>query len=147
MIKSLWVKVFHILIGLLLMASFSEPVWAQDNLEALAQGDYLKRENASERMTAMGNDLMGDRIDLNTGALSFQHTDISLPGNSNLEVAITRSRTPNFPFPHIDAGTSRVLKGHYAGGLDKSSAFSDWTLEVPKISMTVPIEANSEGGV
>ena len=32
----------------------------------------------------------GDNVDIDTGALSFQHTDVSLPDNSGLPVTISR---------------------------------------------------------
>lgn len=40
--------------------------------------------------TALGYDLMGDSIDLDTGTLTFRHTDISIPGNSALPVRLGR---------------------------------------------------------
>lgn len=35
----------------------------------------------------------GVKVGFHTGTLSFQHTDISLPGNSRLPVALGRSLT------------------------------------------------------
>ena len=66
--------------------------------EAYFDMDVLKRASVEERLQAMGNTLLGDQIDPNTGSFSFAHTDISLPGNSGLEVAIRRTR--NFGDPY-----------------------------------------------
>jgi len=71
--------------------------------EASIVAEYIERANVTERLQALGDDLMGDSIDLNTGSVSFQHVDVSLPGNSGLEVAIRRTREPGFVFPHLDA--------------------------------------------
>ena len=55
--------------------------------------EWHKRQNAEERMQAHGHDLLGDSIDPATGGISFETTDVSLPGNSALPVAITRSQS------------------------------------------------------
>ena len=72
--------------------------------------------NADQRLTTFGNDLLGDQIDPNTGAISFEHTDISLPGNSKLEVALRR----------------RVSQGWlYDEGVN--AEFGNWEHLVPRI--------------
>ena len=133
--------------AMLFVAMFlvSSPAAAQN--DSILELDSLKRENIDERLTAYGNDLMGDKIDLNTGALSFEHVDVSIPGNSNLEVAIRRTRTIDFPFPHLDAVAQAALNDHYATALTKSSPLSDWDLEIPKISLTIPIPIDRHGVV
>jgi hypothetical protein len=55
--------------------------------------DYLTRQGVDERLAADDVNLLGDQIDLNTGAVVFEHTDVSLPGNSHLEVAVRRLKT------------------------------------------------------
>ena len=69
------------------------------------------------RLSAHDFELMGDAIDPNTGSVSFQHVDVSLPGNSNLEVALRRSRRQGELFWN-----------------ENQMAFGDWTIEIPMIS-------------
>ena len=54
--------------------------------------EWEKHQNADQRLTAFGDDLMGDGIDPHTGGITFEHTDIVLPGNSGLDVSIRRRR-------------------------------------------------------
>ena len=75
------------------------------------QGQLIR---GSRGVTALGDQLFGDRVDLYTGALSFSQTDISLPGNSGLEVAVRRQYTAGRKF----------IVGH----------FGDWDLDLPRIS-------------
>ena len=78
--------------------------------------EWEKRQNVDERLRAYGTDLLGDGIDPHTGAISFQHTDVELPGNTHLEVAIRR----------------KIFQGEF---YNKSEAveFGDWQLDVPRI--------------
>jgi len=89
---------------------------------ALAQGkapweEYGKRIKASESVSPLGSNLFGDQVSLSNGALSFSITDVSLPGNSGLPVALTR--------------TYQVRDQRYriADGM-----MFDWDVEVPSIS-------------
>lgn len=78
--------------------------------------EWDKRVDTGHRLATYGFDLLGDAIDQHTGDLSFQHTDVSLPGNSNLPVALSRSLTPGFFFhAEVDA------------------EFGDWHLNVPRL--------------
>ena len=72
--------------------------------------EYVERMDVSSRLTAHDHGLLGDSVDLNTGSVSFHHVDVSLPGNSGLEVAIRRSRSSGFPFAHLDQA-SRAAAG------------------------------------
>lgn len=81
--------------------------------------EWEKRQNAEERLTAFGDDLMGDQIDPHTGSLSFLQTDVSLPGNSGLPVAISRKRSQGL---------------HYHESVD--AEFGDWELVVPRLKVT-----------
>lgn len=80
---------------------------------------YLEGQSpvAPDAITAYGPDLFGDRINLFNGALSFEQTDLSLPGNSALPVALVRSTNP---------GRSAFIRGQ----------FGDWDLEVPRLGGT-----------
>lgn len=78
--------------------------------------EWEQRMDADQRLTAFGPDLLGDQIDPNTGAIVFEHTDVSLPGNSRLEVALRR----------------RLSQGYlYDEGVD--AEFGNWEHLVPRI--------------
>jgi RHS repeat-associated protein len=62
----------------------------------LPPGDIQARYNSYE-LDSHDDSLAGDHIDLDTGALSLSHTDISIPGNSALPVALTRTKSRNEP--------------------------------------------------
>jgi len=76
-----------------------------------------KRVNASENIAPAGNDLLGDKIGLEYGDLSFSNTDVSLPGNNALPVAITRT---------LSVGNRR--------GYHNDSMAADWEIDLPSIS-------------
>ncbi|NQZ11859.1 MAG: hypothetical protein HRT35_32300, partial [Algicola sp.] len=81
--------------------------------------NILERSKATPNVTAETTDLLGEQIDLNSGSISFKQVDVSLPGNSGLEVAIRR--------------TFRGKGGWGAGMAD----FSDWNLGIPHIHTTL----------
>jgi len=66
------------------------------------------------RLAPHGTDLMGDMVDKNTGGITFNHTDVSLPGNANLEVALHRKISQG-AFQHTP----------YQQG------FGDWVIDLP----------------
>jgi len=79
------------------MVVFAAPAFAQrgggaESGEALVFLEYAGRETVSERLRPHGVDLLGDQIDLNTGALAFEQIDISLPGNSRPPTHKTEAR-------------------------------------------------------
>ncbi|MEY3251388.1 MAG: Rhs family protein [Pseudomonadota bacterium] len=78
--------------------------------------EWEQRLDAEQRLTAFGPDLLGDQIDPNTGAISFEHTDVSLPGNSKLEVSLRR----------------RLSQG-YLYGEGVNAEFGNWEHLVPRI--------------
>ena len=82
------------------------------------------RQNIREDVTPYGVDLLGEQFDLATGTLSFNHTDVSLPGNNGLEVAIRRTLS-----------TAQTIR------FRPVNEFGDWELDVPKLEMLV--SANS----
>ena len=82
--------------------------------------EYLTRQGVDERLQSDGVDLLGDQIDPNTGSLVFRHTDVSIPGNSSLEVAVNRRRTGPRRYPLID-----------------EHEFADWEIEAPKMTIIV----------
>ena len=76
--------------------------------------DFKALGGMDSRLAPYGDDLMGDMIDKNTGGITFEHTDVSLPGNSSLEVAFRRKKgqgaVPYSPFQH---------------------GFGDWVIDLP----------------
>ncbi|MDP3086455.1 MAG: hypothetical protein Q8N44_22520, partial [Rubrivivax sp.] len=89
---------------------------AQELSVYVLQGQLTR---ASQNITSLGAELMGDRVNLYTGALEFQHGDISLPGNSALPVALGRRHT---------VGRDPIVQGE----------FGDWDLDVPHIRGVFP---------
>ena len=111
--RAAWLATCVITLGLVLQASTAS---AQDATVFLEQGQLVR---ASQNVTALGPDLMGDKVNLYTGALEFKHTDVSLPGNSALPVAVGRRYLTG------------ILRGSYYEGL-----FADWDLEIPHLHGT-----------
>ena len=84
--------------------------------------EWDKRQDVGERLAVYGMDLLGDSIDQHTGDISFRHTDISLPGNSGLQVALSR----------------KLTSGHfYRGSVDVE--FGDWTYDVPRLHVVTAV--------
>ena len=164
-----------LMLGLLTAVLNSAAVFAQDDDETeegailgdLANiWDFRRLSGADARLEPYGDDLMGDMIDKNTGTISFQHTDVSLPGNSGLEVAFRRKITQGSPYaspfqqgledwvldlpiahfqyvPEIHGGRDPVFsngcltRGHYVGhSIDVKASI---------YSVTVPPELHNSG--
>jgi RHS repeat-associated protein len=94
------------------LVALSGMAFAQEVNVSYLQGLLPKAETA---ITTLGPDLMGDRVNLFNGALEFEHTDVSIPGNSALPVSLTRR--------HV-AGRTVFIRG----------VFGDWDLETPRVS-------------
>ena len=91
-------------------------------LLAFAQVDYnaedAKRIKSAEVVGALGDDLFGESVNFYTGATSFRHTDLSLPGNGSLPMQVSRSR-----------GIEDLETKHNPLGRE----FGDWELDLPYI--------------
>ena len=96
-------------ISLLLMADAS----AQSAVGIPVEYDKL----IQSRVMALGNDLLGDRLDLYSGRLSFLQTDVELPGNSALQVGVSRSFSPR-----------------RSGETESVGHFGDWDLDLPYLT-------------
>jgi len=70
---------------------------------------------SGETVEPLGPDLMGDSINTYSGDVLFSHSDVSLPGNSALPVAVGRRRALGAPTTN-------------GGGL-----FGDWDLDIPHL--------------
>lgn len=91
--------------------------------------DWQKKQDQSGRLSALTVGLLGDKIDPHTGGISFEHTDVSLPGNSSLDVSIRRRIT--------------------SGGLYKPTVkaeFGDWELIAPRITVMTSSLSNYRTG-
>lgn len=80
--------------------------------------EYEKLVASSKQVAKLESTLLGDSVDLATGALSFSATDLSLKGNNQLPVALTRS----FAVTNRDDQDDR-----------NDLPFGDWDLDLPRI--------------
>ena len=81
--------------------------------------NWNKKLKEDNRLEFLGTDLFGDSIDPHTGGISFEVTDVDLPGNFPLSVSVKR----------------RIKQG----GLYHSTVntgFGDWQLVTPRIYAT-----------
>ncbi|HBF46602.1 MAG TPA: hypothetical protein DDW91_09085, partial [Shewanella frigidimarina] len=53
--------------------------------------NYGEMNNVETKVATLTTDLMGDSLDMNSGALSFTHTDVSIPGNFSIPVQVQRT--------------------------------------------------------
>jgi RHS repeat-associated protein len=90
--------------------------------------EWYVRSGAEARLEPMGDTLLGDSIDPDTGSLSFNHTDVSLPGNSGLRVAVSRTMNQGLLYKNTD-----------------THGFDSWDLDVPRITELVPLTAFGTG--
>ena len=81
---------------------------------------------ADEQLADAGGTSVGDIVDLFTGSLSFQQTDVSLPGNSVLPVDVTR---------HFDAGIRSALP------TTSNLPFGTWDFNIPRITAVLASNA------
>ena len=90
--------------------------------------EYGKKVGQSQQIGPLGDSLAGDQISYFTGALEFSATDVSLPGNFSLSVAVGRRFVvePSRDIAHSSAST----------GVWVQRAFGDWDLDIPYLSGT-----------
>lgn len=92
---------------------------ADDKIGFINNEELLQRLDVQDSITPETTDLLGESIDLNTGSLSFSNTDVSIPGNSQLPVQISRN-----------------FKGHQLP-FNSELEFGNWSLDIPHISSTI----------
>lgn len=78
--------------------------------------DWRERQDPSANLKAHDETLLGDSIDLQSGRLSFEQVDVSLPGNFSLPVEMRRRLNP-----------SQMQSGE----------FLDWQIAIPTISTKI----------
>ncbi len=90
--------------------------------------EILNRLEVNPEINAETTALLGEQIDLNTGSVSFTHTDVSLPGSSGLPVSISRTHKG----------------GNYS--FQNTLEFADWQLDIPSIQTTLLAGHSGFGG-
>ncbi|WP_426116091.1 RHS repeat domain-containing protein [Massilia sp. PWRC2] len=83
------------------------------------QGKLIR---APRDVARLGADLLGDKVNLYTGALEFVQTDVSLPGNSALPVSVGR----------------RLLVGQEGNA---AALFGKWDIEIPHMHGVFALQA------
>ena len=100
--------------------------------------EYKELVTSAQDVTALGAHPFGERVDLDSGALSFEVTDISVPGTGP---ALTLGRSLNTAEDSQDAVDA--ITG--AGGFWRP--FGDWDLSVPRIETNAAWQMGVEGWV
>jgi len=91
--------------------------------------EYKKLIQVSTTLQPLGEHPFGERVDLSTGALSFEETDVSLPGSGpTIQLARSLSTTNALNF-----------------GFDPKLPFGDWDLDIPRIETATAKQANVTG--
>jgi len=86
--------------------------------------EYSQHLRTAQNVAALGDNAFGDQINLYNGATEFDVTDVSIPGNNALPVAVGRRF-------RID---QRRIDPGYLGG------FGEWDLDIPYIEAVVTTE-------
>ena len=89
--------------------------------EVARAGDIQSRYETAG-LDVLDASVLGDHVDINTGALSFAHIDVSLPGNSSLPVQLGRSLSP------LSAGWGNLSTD--------TLGFGNWDATIPHIRQT-----------
>jgi hypothetical protein len=102
---------------------------------ASAQSSYDKAIKSAQLVGALDNGAFGDSINFYSGALSFDVTDLTIPGNSALKMSVARSYNAEF-------GRMEGAKPDPAQPLRlyvfeaRKYLFGDWDLDIPNIAGT-----------
>ena len=115
-------------------------VYADDD-DALIEGNLadtydLSRDEFDTRLKPLDFNLVGDSHDIASGGISFSVTDVSIPGNSSLEVAFRRRAT-------------EAQASHNPRQSDRRAyqPLADWVLDVPTLSTFRYRNGNEQMGV
>ncbi|MEO1660897.1 MAG: RHS repeat-associated core domain-containing protein [Pseudomonadota bacterium] len=129
-VKVLWALTGTLCLNFTGEAQLPPPGGGGSSVEVIREFDteWYVRSGAEARLEPMGDTLLGDSIDPDTGSLSFSHTDVSLPGNSGLRVAVSRTMSQGYRFKNTD-----------------THGFDSWELQVPRITELVPLTAFGTG--
>ena len=97
--------------------------------------NYNELNNVETNVPTLTTDLMGDNVDPATGTLRFSHTDVSIPGNFAIDVAITRTLSDplnwhaetrelgnwSLDIPHVRSNYITSVDGSFTGTQDGST--------------------------
>jgi len=103
------------------------------------KAEYDKKIKASQDVGVLGDGLAGDSVNFYTGATSFNATDLSIPGNNGLPVAVSRSYSVEFARQRAVAKGNATTKEIFSS---VQRAFGDWDLDIPYIGTTMSHEGN-----
>jgi len=81
--------------------------------------NHAKLIQSAEAVGALGDDLFGEQVNFYTGATSFEHTDLTVPGNGSMGIAVSRT---------LDVATDKFAPFSHSMG--------DWALDLPYIGGT-----------
>lgn len=76
-----------------LLATVASLSYASDELALTPVQWQDQHQHSPQGLVGLGTDLFGDKVDLFTGGLQFVQSDVSLPGNDSLSVAVSRKYT------------------------------------------------------
>lgn len=93
------------------------------------EDEYKKLIQVDQSIHPLGEHPFGEQVNLSTGELSFEETDVSLQGDGPL---LQLSRT---------LGTTNAL----SFGFDANRPFGDWELDIPRIETATAKQANVTG--
>jgi len=81
-----------------------------------------RRVQSSQNIATYGPELFGDSVSLSTGAMQMSITDVSIPGNSGLPLALTR---------RLDI---QAQGDTYPSTLRVMAPFGNWEIEIPHLT-------------
>lgn len=88
--------------------------------------EYDKLVQKAEAIAPYRGDLFGDKHDPMSGGLSFSQTDIDIPGNSGLQVSLTRTLLVSNRRGYLSSATGSSTR--------QEGMFADWDLDLPHIT-------------
>ena len=104
---------------LLVLLAFATALGAHAQDQQYTWEEFSVRLQRSQTVPVQGPDLLGDQINLSNGALSFEATDVELPGNDALPVRVTRKFT-------------------IGERLRPQGMMADWEIQLPNVKAQVP---------
>ena len=72
--------------------------------------NYKAAGGGSLYLSALDENLMGENYDVDTGSVSFNHTDVALPGNNSLPVTFSRRADGNYHLVYGEDHISEIGK-------------------------------------
>ena len=106
----------------------AQATWAQGENQRIYQ-TYADSVAAAQRREPLGDQAFGEKIALFSGSTEFTITDITLPGNDDLPVALGR----RFVVQDRNEYRDRAWLSNLGG-------FGDWDVEVPYLEGTFPAQ-------